>query len=304
MTVGLSPTFMASTTHTPTPSPGELRFARATSALSKTTGFIAEAGFTHSLTPARNCTYGCLYCYVPTLRIYGGLRKEDWQRWGQFTTVKENLPELLRKQLRPDQRIYCSPLTDPYQPAEREAGIMPSVLREVIAAPPAVFVIQTRGPLILRDLDLLLELAQRTLLRISFSITTNREDMRRIFEPHCEPIAERLAAMKQLTRVGLRVHATLAPLLPCDPEELADQALEASNEALIVDPLHVRQTKSHGATTRDAAHRLCAAKGLDDWLDPLFQKQIVERIRQRAARQGRRCGAGVEGFALLAKTAT
>ena len=294
---------MAST-HTPTPSPGELRFARATSALSRTSGFIANAGFSHSLTPARNCTYGCLYCYVPTLRIQGGLRKEDWQRWGQFTTVKENLPALLGKQLRADQRIYCSPLTDPYQPAEREARLMPSVLGELIAAPPAVFVIQTRGPLILRDLELLLQLAERTVLRISLSVTTNRDEMRRIFEPHCEPIAERLAAMKQLTEAGLRVHATLAPLLPCDPEQLVDQALGASNEALIIDPLHVRQTKSRGAATRDAAHRLCAAKGLEDWLDPAFQQRIVERMLQRAARQGRRSGAGVEGFSRLARTAT
>lgn len=294
MTVGLSPT--AST--------GELRFAPATTALSKTSGFIADAGFTHSLTPARNCTYGCLYCYVPTLRIHGGLRKEDWQRWGQFSTVKENVPALLAKQLRPDQRIYCSPLTDPYQPAEREASLMPQVLGELSAAPPEVFVIQTRGPLILRDLDLLLELAQRTLLRISFSITTNREDIRRIFEPHCEPVAERLAVMKELADAGLRVHATLAPLLPCDPEQLVDQAMAASNEALIVDPLHVRATKSQGATTRDAAHRLCAAKGLEEWLDPAFQQQIVERMQQRAARQGRLCGAGVQGFSWLAKTAT
>jgi DNA repair photolyase len=178
------------------------------------------------------------------------------------------------------------------------------VLRELIAAPPAVFVIQTRGPLILRDLDLLGALAERTLLRISFSVTTDREEIRRIFEPRCEPIAERLAAMNELSRAGLRVHATLAPLLPCDPEDLVDQAVEASNEALIVDPLHVRQTKSQGATTRDVAHRLCAAKSLHDWLDPAFQQRIVERIQQRAARQGRRCGAGVPGFSWLARTAT
>lgn len=293
---------MAST-HTPTPSPGELRFARASSALSRTSGFIAAAGFSHSLTPARNCTYGCLYCYVPTLRIQGGLRKEDWQRWGQFTTVKENLPALLAKELRADQRIYCSPLTDPYQPAEREAQLMPAVLREILAAPPAVFAMQTRGPLILRDLDLLLQLAERTVLRVSFSITTNRENVRRIFEPHCEPIAERLAVMRRLAAAGLRVHATLAPLLPCDPEHFVDQALDASNEALIIDPLHVRETRSRGAVTRDAAHRLCAVKGFSDWLDPAYQRRIVERMLHHAARQGRRCGAGVEGFACLSRTA-
>ena len=90
--------------------------------LSETSGFIAQAGFTHSLTPARNCTFACTYCYVPTMGIYGGLKPEDWRRWGQFSTFKSNAPELLRKQLRADQVIYCSPLVDPYQPAEGEIG--------------------------------------------------------------------------------------------------------------------------------------------------------------------------------------
>lgn len=238
---------------------------------------------------------------MPTLRIHGGLRQEDWTHWGQFTTVKENLPELLRKQLRPNQRIYCSPLTDPYQPVEREAQLMPRLLRQLIDSPPSVFVIQTRGPLILRDLELLLQLHQRTLLRISFSITTNREDIRRIFESHCTPIAERLAVMRQMSDAGLRVNSTLAPLLPCDPEVLVDLAVGASNEAIIVDPLHIRTSKKHGATTRDAAHRLCQSKGFVEWLDPAFQLGIVERIEHRAAHHGRQCGSGVLAFAWLAE---
>src|SRR5438552_911706 len=86
--------------------------------LSPTSGFIQQAGFSHSLTPARNCTFGCTYCYVPTMGIYGGLKPDDWRRWGQFTTFKSNAPELLRKQVRRNQVIYCSPLVDPYQPAE------------------------------------------------------------------------------------------------------------------------------------------------------------------------------------------
>src|SRR5579862_1309595 len=90
---------------------------QARSILSRTTGFIAEAGFTHSLTPARNRTFGCTYCYVPTLGIYGGLKPEDWQRWGQFTTFKTNAAELLLRESKAAQKIYCSPLVDPYQPA-------------------------------------------------------------------------------------------------------------------------------------------------------------------------------------------
>src|SRR5258707_3396940 len=122
----------------------------ARSILSKTGGYLAKAGFTHSLTPARNCTFGCTYCYVPTMGVYGGLQPEDWQRWGQFTTFKSNAPELLARQLRRDQVIYCSPLVDPYQPAEEAEEMMPAILSAVIERPPAVFVIQTRGTLILR----------------------------------------------------------------------------------------------------------------------------------------------------------
>jgi DNA repair photolyase len=68
--------------------------------LSKTSGFIAQAGFTHSLTPARNCTFACTYCYVPTMRVRAGLQPEDWRRWGQFTTFKANAAELLERELR------------------------------------------------------------------------------------------------------------------------------------------------------------------------------------------------------------
>src|SRR5450631_2952688 len=110
--------------------------AESKSILSTTSGFIAEAGFTHSLTPARNCTFGCSYCYVPTMRVQGGLRREDWLHWGEFTTFKSNAAELLVRSLRPDQKIYCSPLTDPYQPAEGERRSMPGILEAVIATPP------------------------------------------------------------------------------------------------------------------------------------------------------------------------
>ena len=163
----------------------------AQSILSPVSGFLADAGFTHSLTPARNCTFGCSYCYVPTMRVQGGLKKDDWLHWGEFTTFKSNAAELLLRSLRPEHVIYCSPLTDPYQPAESLQHLMPEILDAVIASPPRVFVIQTRGPLILRDLPLLTALSRCTKLRVSFSVTTDRDDVRRIFEPHCAPIEER-----------------------------------------------------------------------------------------------------------------
>ncbi|MBV9082208.1 MAG: radical SAM protein [Acidobacteriaceae bacterium] len=271
--------------------------------MTRVSGFLKEAGFTHSLTPARNCTYGCTYCYVPTMGIYGGLKPEDWKRWGQFTTVKINAPELAARELDRDQRIYCSPLVDPYQPAERDRALMPALLRAVASRPPRVFVIQTRGPLILRDIDLLQELASVTKLRISFSVTTDREDVRRRYEPHCESNHERLRVIECLRKAGLEVYATLAPLLPSNPERLAETALDASERDLIGDPLHVRGTKPRGATTRAIATEIAKRNGELAWFDPAFQAHVVERIASVAAERERCFVTGPAGFALLAQPA-
>jgi DNA repair photolyase len=276
--------------------------APASSILSATSGFIRDAGFTHSLTPARNCTYGCTYCYVPTMGIYGGLKPDDWARWGQFTTFKQNAPDLLRRQVRPSQVIYCSPLVDPYQPAEVDAQRMPALLQALIESPPARFVLQTRAPLVLRDVDLLRALANRTTLRVSFSITTDREEIRRLYEPHCESIEVRLQAVAALRKAGIEVHATLAPILPCDPLRLARLALDASSRDLIGDPLHIRSVKPRGATTRDAAWKIAAHHGHQDWFDPTHLDAVAVVIAHEAASRGREFRTGVEGFRLLTTT--
>ena len=88
----------------------EIYRAESAGILSPTSGFIAQAGFTHSLSPARNCTFACTYCYVPTMRIYGGLKPDDWNHWGRFTTFKSNAPNLLRASLRgpPDHLLLAA----------------------------------------------------------------------------------------------------------------------------------------------------------------------------------------------------
>jgi DNA repair photolyase len=279
--------------------PFQVLEAEAKSILSATTGFIAEAGFTHSLTPARNCTFGCTYCYVPTMGIYGGLKPEDWRHWGRFTTFKTNAPELLRRQLRANQVIYCSPLVDPYQPAEESRQLMPDVLDELATRPPRICVIQTRGPLIVRDLARLLELSRRTKLRVSFSLATNREAVRKLYEPHCATLDCRLKAIQALRQAGITTFATLAPLLPCDPEELAGIALDATDQDIIGDPLHVRSVKPRGATTRDAAFAISRKHRFTEWVDAEFQAEVVERIGRVVRQAGRRFATGPEGFGWL-----
>lgn len=271
----------------------------AKSILSRTSGFIARAGFTHSLTPARNCVYGCSYCYVPTLGIYGGLKPADWQSWGRHTTFKTNAADLLRRQLRPDQVIYCSPLVDPYQPAERVGRAMPAILERLCECPPASVVIQTRGAAVLRDVDALRALAQRTRLRISFSLPTNRDEVRRLYEPRCEPVDQRVRVMEELTRAGILVHCTLAPILPCDPECLAELALQSTSCSVIADPLHSREGKPRGATTRPEGLRVSAARNWEEWHRPAFQAQVVDALRTRVEAAGRSFGVGEPGFGML-----
>jgi DNA repair photolyase len=193
-------------------------------------------------------------------------------------------------------------LVDPYQPAERERRLMPSVLNAVLERPPLVFTLQTRGPLILRDLTILREVAMVTRLRISFSLTTDRDDVRRRYEPHCESNSDRIKAMEILAANGLEVYATLAPLLPCHPETLAKQGLDTTGRDLIGDPLHERYTKPRGATTRSAAVRLAQRFGEEEWFEPKFQESVVRRIGDVAEQLGRKFRIGPAGFQALAQT--
>jgi DNA repair photolyase len=281
--------------------PFQIFQAEARSILSPVSGFLAEAGFTHSLTPARNCTFACTYCYVPTMRVQAGLRPEDWQHWGASTTFKTNAAQLLERSLRPDQVIYCSPLTDPYQPAEQSQCMMPGVLEAVAKHPPRVFVIQTRGPLILRDLALLREAAKQTKIRVSFSITTDREDVRRIFEPLCAPVEERWRVVETLQSAGIETSIAIAPILPSCPETMIEASVRSTGGPIASDPLHVRAVKRSGATTRDAAIAICNRYGWNEWLDPEFQGSVLARMARTAKAFDRQFGFGPAGFGLLTR---
>ncbi len=179
--------------------------------------------------------------------------------------------------------------------------MMPRLLEVLAARPPRVFTIQTRGPMVLRDLDLIRALARRTKVRVSFSLTTNRESVRKLYEPHCAPFEERLRTLAALHEAGIDTYATLAPLLPSDVEELTAAAMAVTDRDLVGDPLHVRAVKPHGATTRDAAHRIAAKHDHAVWFKPEFQARIVETIRSVAEAANRRFATGPEGFSWLAQ---
>lgn len=90
---------------------------------------------------------------------------------------------------------------------------MPDLVDAIASNPPHVFVIQTRGPLVARDIDLLRVLATRTTLRLSFSVTTDSDSVRRIFEPGCAPISERWQTIAALQSAGIETSVAISPIL-------------------------------------------------------------------------------------------
>ncbi len=232
---------------------------KARSLLNKATGFISAYDFT--LNPYRGCQYGCSYCYAAAFSPDPELR----QSWGDWVVVKENAVEILGKELarwhrkRPHHTpsIYLSSVTDPYQPLEAKQKLTRELLKVMLDYQPTL-VIQTRSPMIARDIDLL---GQFERLRINMSIPTGSESVRQDFEPRSPSIKARLQAMGKLRHSiacdanhDIRFSITLTPLLPTFPEH----EQEFINKLTVVDRVVIQEFHASNsnflvATTRQEA---------------------------------------------------
>ncbi|MEK4253739.1 SPL family radical SAM protein [Ureibacillus sp. FSL K6-2830] len=195
--------------------------------LTEATGYL-DIGFTHSLNPYSGCAFACRYCYVRELPI----QRFKGIPWGQWIDIKKNARENYRKEMKSLRRkqqpvnIYMSSATDPYQPLERKVQITRGVLEEMLEYPPDVLVIQTRGTLIERDKDLLVELKEKCKLIVSLTIETDREDVKQIFAPYAPSINKRLEVLKKLHDANITTQAAVSPVLPFThefPKRLKDK---------------------------------------------------------------------------------
>src|SRR5262245_63026693 len=130
---------------------------------------------------------------------------------------KIELEAVKRKGLFGELRVFRSTATDPYQGAEARLKLTRGIL-EVFAESGdfGFLVVQTRSPLIERDMDTLVRLGSR--VAVSFTIETNREEVRRQITPASPSVERRLTTLERLTRAGLKTQAAISPVLPCDPE--------------------------------------------------------------------------------------
>ena len=164
--------------------------------------------YPHAINPYTGCQHGCSYCYARFMKRVTG-HKEPW---GEFVDVKINAVQLLRKEIKKKKlgRVWISGVCDPYQPLEEKYRLTRQCL-EILARNNWPVRIQTRSLLVLRDIDIIREFRD---IEVGLSVTTADEHIRRLFEPHAPPINDRIMALDDLHKAGIRTYAAIAPMLP------------------------------------------------------------------------------------------
>ena len=164
--------------------------------------------FDYAVNPYIGCEHGCTYCYARFMKRASG-HKEPW---GKFVDVKINAPILLQREMRKRKagRVWISGVCDPYQPLERKYELTKRCL-EVLSRHGWPVTIQTKSPLVLRDIEILKKFGD---IEVGFTITTSDEAIRKTFEPNAPSIKERIEALGKLHDIGLKTFAMIAPLLP------------------------------------------------------------------------------------------
>ena len=200
------------------------------SALNRVKGMM----FDWSLNPYMGCVHRCTFCYVRAFERRADRPSDD--RYGQSIRVKVNVVEVLRRELAraswTHETVAIGAATDPYQPAEGHYRLTRGCL-EVLAEARNSFSIITRGPMIVRDVDVLAEAAKRADVSVTFSIPTLDEDIWRKTEPSTAHPRQRLRAVSMLVKAGIRAGVGMAPILPGlsdKPSQLAE-VVKAARDA-------------------------------------------------------------------------
>ncbi|RZV67292.1 MAG: PA0069 family radical SAM protein [Flavobacteriaceae bacterium] len=174
-----------------------------------------DVGMNYSMNPYQGCEHGCVYCYARNSHEFWGFSAGlDFER---RILIKKNAPQLLEQKLRSKNWKACpivmSGNTDCYQPAEKKFEITRKCLEVFLRYKHPVGII-SKNALVLRDLDILKELAKDGLVGVHISITSLSEETRRILEPRTATIKKRLEVVRTLSDNGIPVNAMLAPIIP------------------------------------------------------------------------------------------
>jgi DNA repair photolyase len=195
---------------------------------------VKGMGFKWSLNPYMGCVHRCTFCYVRHFEKRSDRPSDD--RYGTSIRVKINIADVLRRELAraswENEQVVVGAATDPYQPAEGKYRLTRACL-ETFRDASNPFSIITRGPMILRDLDVLVEASQRASVAVTFSIPTLDEDVWKRTEPSTAHPRQRLRALKELVDAGVKASVGMAPILPgiSDRPEQLREVVRAARDA-------------------------------------------------------------------------
>jgi DNA repair photolyase len=251
--------------------------------------------FRWSLNPYMGCAHRCTFCYVRHFEQRAD-RPSD-ERYGTSIRVKTNVAEVLAAELaRPSWRretVSIGAATDPYQPAEGRFRLTRACL-VALAESWTPFSIITRGPLVVRDVDVLQDASARAEVGVYFSIPTLDERVWRTTEPGTAPPRSRLEAVRRLSEAGIEVGVGMAPILPglSDRPEQLDEVVRAARAAgarsIWANVLHLRPgTREHflAALAQDWPDEVARYEQLfaeRAYLPPSFARPLQDRIRASA----------------------
>ena len=270
--------------------------------LNPTGGFLST--FTHSLNVYQGCAFGrngCPYCYVRAMPI----QRFAGAEWGEWVRAKTNAAELLTAELARAKRdgtfgslrVFMSTATDPYQGPEARLKLTRHVL-EVFETSGEFgwLVVQTRSPLVERDVDLLKRLGSRVM--VSVTVETDRDDVRRAITSTSPSIERRLATLRLLTEEGIETQAAISPILPCDVERLASLVASVARRA-VVDTLVDGDGASGSRSKSLEMERILEDAGYGGWMNSDAHVRLLEELRNRMGAE--RVGFSKEGFNLITR---
>lgn len=275
----------------------------ASGALTKTGGFLS--GFTHTLQPYIGCAFGCTYCYVQGLSVHQF--HQPTLAWGEYVHPRVGIAEKLRKELKRHAErgtldglaIFMSSATDPYQGAERKWRLSRACLEVMAEYTPGLLIVQTRSPLVVDDFDRIQALGTRCWL--SYSLETDRDEVRRALTPRCPAISQRWATLEQARAQGLQIQITVSPCLPYSSVDEFASALVKHADRVVVDSYVSGDGGGGKRTARTATGKTYQEQGWGDWRAEDAAKALYAELQ---ARMGPRAGWSQAGFLELAKAVT
>jgi DNA repair photolyase len=234
-----------------------------------------------AINPYQGCVFACEFCSAIKMNFFTGRTAEKWDKtgWGEWIDYKTNLVELLHNEREKvkKSKIYFGNATDIYMPIERKLKLVPPILEFFLENPPLELEVQTRGTSrdVARDIPLLQELAKKTSVLVSYSIHTDRDDVKKIFEPKAPSLIERIRGLRLYHEAGIETRLSCMPILPLNPENFAEQLAPFITKRVWIASMNHKQLTQN-----------LFAKHFPEWLDERHVEKMMQQTRKAFEKRG------------------